>query len=408
MTDGALGVLTSARHDPLGYDIRAELFGSGDSVSVGLGPRTPMRSVEPGVPPPAGPAWPDFVGRFEDGLPRRARRVRAAWRAVRPRPPAPPATASQPCASRRPPPARSTSTDRCASRRSRRDTGRSDARPAADGCAERGESSKGGGRDRLAAPSHEGSQPCSGRSRRPRRSRHEHQEGRRRPRRPRARRGRLYVERLAGAGGSGASADRSNILIEVVTHGQASDPFWSIFKNGVDQGGKDMGVKVNYSAPADVRHDRRWASSSTPPSARSRRPRGLDPGRRRRSARTSRRRSRRDPRDLRELRLRRLREARHPDPRRPGRGDRRPAAGAAHEGRRREERALHQPGGRQRRPRRPLQRLRGRASARKSTVLQVDLKDPAGAQQKIAGRPPGRHDDRRRHGPRPDRRRRRP
>jgi simple sugar transport system substrate-binding protein len=48
---------------------------------------------------------------------------------------------------------------------------------------------------------------------------------------------------------SGGSADRSNILIEVVTHGQASDPFWSIFKNGVDQAGKDMGVKVEYGAP---------------------------------------------------------------------------------------------------------------------------------------------------------------
>ena len=58
-------MLTVARHDPLGYDIRAELFGSEDSVSVGLGPRTPMRSVEPGVPPPAGPAWKDFLIRFE-------------------------------------------------------------------------------------------------------------------------------------------------------------------------------------------------------------------------------------------------------------------------------------------------------------------------------------------------------
>lgn len=63
---GTLAVLTVARHDPLGYDIRAELFGSGDSISVGLGPRTPMRSVEPGVPPPAGPAWPDFLDRFGD------------------------------------------------------------------------------------------------------------------------------------------------------------------------------------------------------------------------------------------------------------------------------------------------------------------------------------------------------
>jgi simple sugar transport system substrate-binding protein len=52
-----------------------------------------------------------------------------------------------------------------------------------------------------------------------------------------------------GTGGGTGAANRSNILIEVVTHGQASDPFWSIFKNGVDQGGKDMGVKVEYSAP---------------------------------------------------------------------------------------------------------------------------------------------------------------
>jgi myo-inositol 2-dehydrogenase / D-chiro-inositol 1-dehydrogenase len=66
MDDGTLGVLTSARHDPLGYDIRAELFGSRDSVSVGLGPRTPLRSVEPGVEPPPGPAWPNFLERFHD------------------------------------------------------------------------------------------------------------------------------------------------------------------------------------------------------------------------------------------------------------------------------------------------------------------------------------------------------
>jgi myo-inositol 2-dehydrogenase / D-chiro-inositol 1-dehydrogenase len=66
MTDGTLAVLTVARHDPLGYDIRTELFGSRDSVSVGLGPRTPMRSVEPGVPPPAGPAWQQFMTRFEE------------------------------------------------------------------------------------------------------------------------------------------------------------------------------------------------------------------------------------------------------------------------------------------------------------------------------------------------------
>ncbi len=65
LVDGPFAVLTTTRHDPLGYDVRAEIFGSGDSVSVGLGPSTPLRSVEPGVPPPAGPVWSDFRVRFE-------------------------------------------------------------------------------------------------------------------------------------------------------------------------------------------------------------------------------------------------------------------------------------------------------------------------------------------------------
>jgi myo-inositol 2-dehydrogenase / D-chiro-inositol 1-dehydrogenase len=64
LSGGTRAILSVARHDPLGYDIRTELFGSGDSVSVGLGPHTPMRSVEPGVPPPDGPAWEMFIDRF--------------------------------------------------------------------------------------------------------------------------------------------------------------------------------------------------------------------------------------------------------------------------------------------------------------------------------------------------------
>lgn len=66
LVDGPFGVLTVTRHDPLGYDVRAELFGAGDSIAVGWGPRTPLRSVEPGVPPPDGPAWPNFLDRFPD------------------------------------------------------------------------------------------------------------------------------------------------------------------------------------------------------------------------------------------------------------------------------------------------------------------------------------------------------
>jgi simple sugar transport system substrate-binding protein len=53
------------------------------------------------------------------------------------------------------------------------------------------------------------------------------------------------------SGGSGAQGNvaRKDIRIAVVTHGQASDPFWSVVKNGVDQAATDMGVEVDYSAP---------------------------------------------------------------------------------------------------------------------------------------------------------------
>ena len=66
LSEGTRAILSCTRHDPRGYDIRTELFGSRDSVSVGLGPRTPMRSVEPGVPPPPGPTWKAFPERFAD------------------------------------------------------------------------------------------------------------------------------------------------------------------------------------------------------------------------------------------------------------------------------------------------------------------------------------------------------
>jgi simple sugar transport system substrate-binding protein len=62
---------------------------------------------------------------------------------------------------------------------------------------------------------------------------------------------------IAGCGGGeegaeqqgGGGAERGDIRIAVVTHGQASDPFWSVVKNGVDQGAEDMGVEVEYNAP---------------------------------------------------------------------------------------------------------------------------------------------------------------
>jgi myo-inositol 2-dehydrogenase / D-chiro-inositol 1-dehydrogenase len=57
--------MTGGRHDPRGYDIRMEVFGSGDSIAIGLNERTPLRSVEPGVSPPDGPAYENFLARFE-------------------------------------------------------------------------------------------------------------------------------------------------------------------------------------------------------------------------------------------------------------------------------------------------------------------------------------------------------
>lgn len=47
-----------------------------------------------------------------------------------------------------------------------------------------------------------------------------------------------------------ASAQESDDLrFVVVTHGQASDPFWSVVQRGTDQAASDMGVTVEYQAP---------------------------------------------------------------------------------------------------------------------------------------------------------------
>src|SRR3989475_4696535 len=48
---------------------------------------------------------------------------------------------------------------------------------------------------------------------------------------------------------SSCPASRANLKFYVITHGQASDPFWSVVKKGVDQGAKDMGVQAIYEAP---------------------------------------------------------------------------------------------------------------------------------------------------------------
>lgn len=52
-----------------------------------------------------------------------------------------------------------------------------------------------------------------------------------------------------GTAGQAALVKPSNIHIEFVTHGPASDPFWSVVKNGVDQASSDLGVDAKYRAP---------------------------------------------------------------------------------------------------------------------------------------------------------------
>jgi myo-inositol 2-dehydrogenase / D-chiro-inositol 1-dehydrogenase len=63
---GAFGILSGARHDPLGYDVRMELFGSRDSVAVGMDGRTPLRSLEDGGPDAPAEPYAFFLDRFAD------------------------------------------------------------------------------------------------------------------------------------------------------------------------------------------------------------------------------------------------------------------------------------------------------------------------------------------------------
>jgi len=54
---------------------------------------------------------------------------------------------------------------------------------------------------------------------------------------------------------SSSNPARANLKFYVITHGQASDPFWSVVKKGVDQAAKDMGVTAIYESPASTTFD---------------------------------------------------------------------------------------------------------------------------------------------------------
>lgn len=54
----------------------------------------------------------------------------------------------------------------------------------------------------------------------------------------------------ADAGGAGDGAgERSTVRIVMVSHGQTSDPFWSVVANGAGDAARELGIRLEYQAP---------------------------------------------------------------------------------------------------------------------------------------------------------------
>jgi myo-inositol 2-dehydrogenase/D-chiro-inositol 1-dehydrogenase len=64
LDDSSFCHVAGTRYNARGYDVRLEVLGSKDSLSVGLDDRLPLRSAEPGVTFPAGEPYPVFMDRF--------------------------------------------------------------------------------------------------------------------------------------------------------------------------------------------------------------------------------------------------------------------------------------------------------------------------------------------------------
>src|SRR5688572_7609471 len=59
----------------------------------------------------------------------------------------------------------------------------------------------------------------------------------------------VAVAGLANRANVAIAQDDEELRFVVVSHGQASDPFWSVVQNGVNQAAEDLGVTVEYQAP---------------------------------------------------------------------------------------------------------------------------------------------------------------
>jgi myo-inositol 2-dehydrogenase/D-chiro-inositol 1-dehydrogenase len=64
LADGTMALVSNARYNAAGYDVRMEVHGSAGSIAAGLDDKLPLRSVEPGVEFPTGEPYTFFMDRF--------------------------------------------------------------------------------------------------------------------------------------------------------------------------------------------------------------------------------------------------------------------------------------------------------------------------------------------------------
>jgi myo-inositol 2-dehydrogenase/D-chiro-inositol 1-dehydrogenase len=68
LESGALAVVSLSRYNGRGYDVRLEVHGTKDAVAAGLDDRLPLRSAEPGIEYPRGPAASFFLDRLAEAF----------------------------------------------------------------------------------------------------------------------------------------------------------------------------------------------------------------------------------------------------------------------------------------------------------------------------------------------------
>lgn len=59
----------------------------------------------------------------------------------------------------------------------------------------------------------------------------------------------LFLSACASGDADSQDREQRNLRVIFITHGQASDPFWSVVQNGAQQAGRDTGIKVEYQSP---------------------------------------------------------------------------------------------------------------------------------------------------------------